>query len=184
MTMHDAGRLTRRGFLTGVAALAGTGIALRGRRGVHADAGSDTVTVPIPDGIAPGQRWVDVSLSQQVACAMTGSGITKVILVSTGQPGYETPAGRFYIQYRVADETMRSDSIGIPLDSASGYDLDHVLYTQYFTLQGHALHDNYWRPRSVFGREATSHGCVGMVEQDALFLWDFVGDGSLVNIHQ
>ena len=65
----------------------------------------------------------------------------------------------------------------------TGYDLDHVLWTQYFTYAGHALHDNYWRPLSVFGHEATSHGCVGMVEVDALFLWNWVGAGSLVNIH-
>lgn len=183
MTERDSGRLSRRGFLTGIAALTGTGVALRTLRGVRADDGSDTITVQIPDGITPDQHWVDVSLSQQVACAMTGGEITKVILVSTGKPGFETPAGQFYIQYRVADETMRSDTIGIPIDSGNGYDLDHVLWTQYFTNVGHALHDNYWQPLSVFGHEATSHGCVGMVERDAHFLWSFVGDGSLVNIH-
>src|SRR5207302_5662861 len=112
-----------------------------------------------------------------------GDQIVRVALVTTGMPGWETPTGQFEILYRVADETMKSDALGIPIDSPAGYDLEHVLWTQYFTDEGHALHDNYWRPLSVFGHEATSHGCVGMVEDDAAFLWNFVGNGSLVSIH-
>ena len=182
MLVRVGGRVTRRGFLSGMAALAGTGLALGALHGAHAD-DSDTITVVVPDGIGPSEHWVDVSLSQQVACAMTGGEISRVILATSGQPGFETPAGQFYILYRVANETMRSDSIGIPIDSPNGYDLDNVLWTQYFTYEGHALHDNYWRPLSVFGHVATSHGCVGMLEPDARFLWNFVNDGSLVNIH-
>lgn len=177
-------RLSRRGLLSGVAVLVGAGLALHTLRGVRADDGNDTITVEIPDDVGPDEQWVDVSLSQQVACAMTGGEITRVILVSTGQPGFETPTGQFRILYRVANETMRSDTIGIPIDSPDGYDLTNVLWTQYFTDEGHALHDNYWRPVSVFGHEATSHGCVGMLEGDAHFLWNFVDVGSLVNIHQ
>jgi lipoprotein-anchoring transpeptidase ErfK/SrfK len=176
-------RLSRRGLLSGAAALAGAGLALRTLRGVRADNGDSTITVEIPDDVGPDERWVDVSLSQQVACAMTGGEITRVILATTGQPGYETPIGQFRILYRVANETMTSNAIGIPIDSPDGYDLDNVLWTQYFTYEGHALHDNYWRPLSVFGHTATSHGCVGMLEPDARFLWNFVGVGSLVNIH-
>jgi lipoprotein-anchoring transpeptidase ErfK/SrfK len=182
MFVRAGSRLSRRSFLAGTAALAGSGLALRALHGVRADDG-DTVTVILPDGIGADEHWVDVSLGQQVACAMTGGEITRVILATSGQPGYETPTGQFRILYRVANETMRSDSIGIPIDSPNGYDLDNVLWTQYFTDQGHALHDNYWRPLSVFGHTATSHGCVGMLEPDARFLWNFVGDGSLVNIH-
>jgi lipoprotein-anchoring transpeptidase ErfK/SrfK len=178
-------RLTRRALLSRAVLLAGAGLAMPLVRRAHADGGDDgdTVSVPIPSFVVPGQHWVDVNLDQQVTVAMRGSQILRVILVSTGQPGWETPAGRFRVVYRVADERMTSAALGIPFDSPDGYDLDHVLYTQYFTDVGHALHDNYWRPLSVFGHEATSHGCVGMVESDALFLWNFLSNGSLVNIH-
>lgn len=180
-------RIDRRRFLTGIPLLAGAGLALAASlrpRLVRADDDpNDIVSVPIPSNVAPGQHWVDVNLSQQVACAMSGGDIVRVVLVTTGMPGWETPLGQFRILYRVADETMTSAGIGIPIDSPDGYDLDHVLYTQYFTNAGHALHDNYWRPASVFGHKATSHGCVGMVEPDALYLWNFLGVGSLVNIH-
>jgi lipoprotein-anchoring transpeptidase ErfK/SrfK len=36
-----------------------------------------------------------------------------------------------------------------------------------------ALHANYWRPVSYFGNVASSHGCVGMLYDDAKFFWDF-----------
>lgn len=180
-------RIDRRRFLTSVPLLAGAGLVLSGslwpRLARADDDPNDIVTVPIPAGVAPGQHWVDVNLSQQVACAMSGGDIVRVVLVTTGMPGWETPQGQFRILYRVADETMTSAGIGIPIDSPDGYDLDHVLYTQYFTYEGHALHDNYWRPLSVFGHTPTSHGCVGMVEGDAHFMWSWVGVGDLVNIH-
>ncbi len=182
---ESSDRVNRRTLLTRAALLAGAGLALPIVRHAHADGGDGegTVSVPVPASVVAGEHWVDVNLSEQVTVAMRGSEIARVILVTTGQPGWETPAGRFHVVYRVADERMTSAALGIPRDSPDGYDLDHVLYTQYFTDQGHALHDNYWRPLSVFGHEATSHGCVGMVESDALFLWSFVGNGSLVNIH-
>lgn len=101
-------------------------------------------------------------------------------LVTTGKDGWLTPVGEFRILYRVPDETMSSASIG----AEEYYVLDHVLFTQYFTNQGHALHLNYWRPESVFGNQRTSHGCVGIRYADAEFFWNFVNVGSRVVIHQ
>jgi lipoprotein-anchoring transpeptidase ErfK/SrfK len=105
-----------------------------------------------------------------------GNSVYHTALVTTGKDGWDTPVGEFRINYRVYDETMTSASIG----AEEYYVLDHVLYTQYFTGEGHALHLNYWRPDSVFGHERTSHGCVGMRLADAEFFWNFVGTGSRV----
>ena len=63
------------------------------------------------------------------------------------------------------------------------YVLDHVLYTQYFTDRGHALHLNYWRPDGYFGRVRSSHGCVGLRFADAKFLWNFATYGTRVTVH-
>ncbi|MFN8558170.1 MAG: L,D-transpeptidase [Dehalococcoidia bacterium] len=71
---------------------------------------------------------------------------------------------------RVANETMTSASLNIT-DPDDQYVLKDVLYTQYFTWVGHALHLNYWQPDSVFGAERTSHGCVGLRLADAEFRW-------------
>lgn len=144
---------------------------------------AESMAVPIPSDIGSHEHWVDVNLSQQVTVAMNGTQAVRVIFATTGQPGYETPTGTFHVLRRVEDETMRSSALGIPIDSPDGWDLEHVMYTQYFTDQGHALHDNYWRPDSVFGSQATSHGCVGMRLGDAKFLWDFLALGSRIVIH-
>ncbi|MGI8553954.1 MAG: L,D-transpeptidase [Dehalococcoidia bacterium] len=144
---------------------------------------ADSLSVSIPVDVGSSEHWVDINLSQQILVAMNGTQADKVIFVTTGQPGYETPTGTFHFLRRVEDETMRSSALGIPIDSPDGWDLEHVMYTQYFTNQGHALHDNYWRPDNVFGSQATSHGCAGMRLEDAKYLWGFLGNGSRVVIH-
>ena len=128
----------------------------------------------------PGEHWVDVDLGDQTATAMVGDTHYYTALVTTGKDGWLTPVGEFRILYRVADETMTSASIG----AEEYYVLNHVLFTQYFTNQGNALHLNYWRPESVFGHERTSHGCVGMRYADAEFFWNFVNVGSRVVVHE
>jgi lipoprotein-anchoring transpeptidase ErfK/SrfK len=126
----------------------------------------------------PEERWVLVDLSDQTTNAMVGNQVWYTAYVTTGKAGWETPVGEFRINYRVYDETMTSASIG----AEEYYVLEDVLFTQYFTNAGHALHLNYWRPDSVFGNEPTSHGCVGMRYADAEFFWNFVNVGSRVVI--
>lgn len=133
-----------------------------------------------PQPISPGEHWVDVNLTNQSATAMVGNAPYYTALVTTGKDGWETPVGEFHVIYRVYDETMTSASIG----AEEYYVLRHVLFTQYFTNQGHALHLNYWRPESVFGNQRTSHGCVGMRYADAEFFWSFANVGTRVVVHK
>jgi len=126
--------------------------------------------------VGPEERWVLVDLSDQTVTAMVGRDPYHTALATTGKDGWETPTGTFQINYRVYDETMTSASIG----AEEYYVLDHVLFTQYFTTEGHALHLNYWRPDSVFGNERTSHGCAGMRYSDAEFFWNFANYGTRV----
>lgn len=137
--------------------------------------GTPPLSLPAP---GPGERWVLVDLSDQTTSAMIGEDVYYTALASTGKDGWETPVGEFRIIWRVADETMTSASIG----AEEYYVLEHVLFTQYFTNEGHALHLNYWRPDSVFGNERTSHGCVGMQYSDAEFFWNFAEYGTRVVI--
>lgn len=101
-------------------------------------------------------------------------------LVTTGKDGWETPTGDFRVIRRVYDETMTSGSIG----AEEYWYVEDVLFTQYFTTRGHALHLNYWRPDSVFGHERTSHGCVGLRYDDAQFFWYFASQGTHVIIRE
>jgi lipoprotein-anchoring transpeptidase ErfK/SrfK len=133
---------------------------------------------PIPGRDVPGERWILIDLAKQEAMAMIGDKPLYKALVTTGKDGWETPTGTFRIQYRVMNETMTSASIG----AEEYYVLKDVLYTQYFTSGGHALHLNYWRPDYYFGEIPSSHGCVGMRLADAEFFWKFATNGTRVTI--
>jgi hypothetical protein len=134
----------------------------------------------IQDSSAP--HWVDVDLNAQTAAAMIGDRSVHTAAVTTGKPGFETPGGRHSIQYRKFNETMTSTQAAIQ-DPSEQYDVRNVLYTQYFDGEGDALHLNYWQPDGVFGRQRSSHGCVGLELHDAQFFWLFANSGSRVEIH-
>jgi lipoprotein-anchoring transpeptidase ErfK/SrfK len=132
----------------------------------------------VPGAEVEGERWILVDIASQTASAMVGEETLYTALVTTGKDGWQTPRGTFAIEYRVANETMTSAAIG----AEEYYVLPDVLYTQYFTNRGHALHLNYWRPEYYFGNTRSSHGCVGMRLADAEFFWRFAGVGTRVEI--
>lgn len=140
------------------------------------------VPLLIPEDIGADEAWVAVNLTAQAAVAMRGREPTHTALVTTGRPGWDTPQGEFRIVRRVANETMTSAALNIT-DPDEQYVLTDVLYTQYFTWVGHALHLNYWQPDGVFGHERTSHGCVGMRLADAESFWRHLELGARVVIH-
>jgi lipoprotein-anchoring transpeptidase ErfK/SrfK len=143
-----------------------------------------TPVVPAPDPPAipgpevQGERWILVDLAHQTTTAMIGETPLYTALATTGKEGWETPRGSFRILYRIENETMTSAAIG----AEEYYVLDDVLYTQYFTDRGHALHLNYWRDDYYFGSIPSSHGCVGLRYADAEFFWRFATYGTRVEI--
>ena len=139
-------------------------------------------SAPPPTPTTLSGRWIDVNLTQQIATAYTGTQPVYWAVVSTGRPGWETPTGTFSILRRVPNERMRSSSLPASEVVSEPYDLSNVLYTQYFTRYGVALHDNYWKWDSPFG-VPTSHGCVGMAKSDALYFWNFATVGMPVVVH-
>jgi lipoprotein-anchoring transpeptidase ErfK/SrfK len=147
-------------------------------------AAAELPTASAPPGIAyaADERWIAVNLSTQRAYALVGGQVVHVALVTTGMAGFETKPGEYRITYRKQNETMDSATIGIPRDDPLGYYLTDVLWTQYF-YPTVALHSNYWQPISVFGHTASSHGCVGMLENDAKYLWDFASSGTRVVVY-
>jgi lipoprotein-anchoring transpeptidase ErfK/SrfK len=130
------------------------------------------------------EKWVDINVTTQTATAMLGGWPVYVAPVSTGSPQFPSPLGSHKIQRdgRLAVERMTSAQAGYD-PSQARYDVERVLFTQYYDLSGDALHLNYWRPEDVFGRTATSHGCVGMQLHDAQWFWLFGFAGMRVEIH-
>jgi hypothetical protein len=126
-------------------------------------------------------RWIDVDLSEPaLMTAYEDDRIVYTALALHGTLADQTPSGLYRIQRRVENETMNSETIGIPRDSSRGYFLENVLYTQYFTGDGAAIHYNYWS--SNFGYAGT-HGCLGVNLEDALWFWQWATIGTPVHIH-
>jgi L,D-transpeptidase catalytic domain len=140
-----------------------------------------SVRLPRPPPRTFAGRWIDVDLREPAMLAAY-QGDTPVLTTLTihGAGARPTPVGVFPIIRRVANETMNSDTIGIPRFGPGGYYLTNVLFTQYFTPDGASLHYNYWS--SSWGY-AASHGCLGLTYADSAFLWGWAGLGTLVSIH-
>ncbi len=138
---------------------------------------------PLTD--AQGQeRWIDVNTTTQTASAMIGERAVYSAPVSTGSRQFPSPPGTHHIEPdgRLVVERMTATQAGYSPDQAR-YDVERVLFTQYYDRNGDALHLNYWRPREVFGRTPTSHGCIGMQLHDAQYFWLFGAPGMRVEIH-
>ena len=128
-----------------------------------------------------GGHWIDVNLNLPARLtAYAGSTPVRSMLVIIGRGPMATPAGTFSIMRRVANETMDSSTVGIPRNSAGGYYLTGVLFTQYFLPSGQSIHYNYWS--SNWGYPG-SHGCLGLSYSDAAYMWSFAGIGTIVSIH-
>jgi hypothetical protein len=126
-------------------------------------------------------HWLDVDLSVPArVTAYEGDTPVSSFLTIIGAGPRPTPVGTFTILRRVANETMNSDTIGIPRNGPGGYYLTGVLFTQYFTDDGASLHYNYWS--SVWGYPG-SHGCLGLTYKDSAWLWDWAHLGTPVVIH-
>ncbi len=130
---------------------------------------------PLPADAPTEGRWIDVHLTQQLMVAYEGRSAVRTVVTTTGMPGWETPPGWYAINWRVANETMESGSIG----AESFYVLKDVLFTQYFTNRGHALHYAWWKTAETIGRPG-SHGCLNLLMDDAQFFWDWAGVGTPV----
>jgi hypothetical protein len=133
---------------------------------------------PIPPGAPTTGKWIDVNLTQQLMIAYEGKTVVRTSLVTTGMAGWETPTGSYSIINRVANETMENSSIG----AESFYKLEDVLFTQYFTNQGHAIHFAWWRTKETIGRPG-SHGCLNLMLDDSQFYWDWADYGVKLVIH-
>ncbi len=122
--------------------------------------------------------WIDVNLTQQLMVAYEGQSPVRTSVTTTGMAGWETPPGFYTIFWRVPNETMTSGAIG----AEHFFRLEDVLFTQYFTDYGHAIHFAWWRTPETIGRPG-SHGCLNLLLDDARFFWDWADIGTPVYVH-
>jgi hypothetical protein len=117
-----------------------------------------------PRGIGREDRWIHIDLDEQTLVAYEGSRPVRATLVSTGAPGYETPAGLHRVRRKYVSRRMRG-----PDPDHGTYDIEEVPWILYYN-RGFALHGAYWHDE--FGK-TRSHGCTNVPPEDArwLFHW-------------
>jgi hypothetical protein len=137
-------------------------------------------TTPNPDRLPP--RWIegDLLVPTLLTAYESGRAVWASLALYGRQPNL-TPSGEHKVLYRVARETMTSERVTppIPRDAPGGYYLENVLYTQYFSTTGAAIHYNYWS--SNWGYPG-SHGCLGLPLNEAKWVWDWSAIGTPVLI--
>ena len=134
---------------------------------------------PVPADAPTVGRWIDVNLTQQLMVAYEGRNVARVIVTTTGMAGWETPPGFYQILWRVPE---RDDGQSGAIGAEHFFKLEDVLFTQYFTNQGHAIHYAWWRTPQTIGRPG-SHGCLNTLLDDAQYLWDWATIGTPVYVH-
>ena len=139
------------------------------------------VRVPSKMAPHPGKLMVAELADPCIVTAYEDGKAVYSTLALKGTSGWATPTGFFTILRRVANETMSSDTLGIPRDAPGGWHLKDVLFTQYFTNDGASIHYNYWS--SNWGYSG-SHGCLGMGYDDSLWFWEWAEVGTPLAIQE
>lgn len=123
-----------------------------------------------PQGLADGERWLDVDIATQTLVAYEGPRPVYATLVSTGRgkPGSKqaTPVGEYRIWVKLLHSDM--DNLEDP-DAETNYAVQAVPYVMFFQ-GGYGLHGTYWH--EDFG-QTKSHGCVNLSVADARWLFQF-----------
>ena len=66
--------------------------------------------------------------------------------------------------------------------SRASYRIENIRWTQYFTNDGQAIHENFWRDPKLFGIPS-SHGCLGLGADDARWFWEWAARGTPLSAH-
>ena len=105
--------------------------------------------------------------------------LLRTIPITTGKPGHTTRSGTKVIIEKFDSKRMNSETVGIPVDSADGYDIDNVQWAMRVTYSGEFIHAAPWSVGSQ-GYANVSHGCTGMSTENAAWLYAMSRRGDVV----
>lgn len=120
-------------------------------------------------------RWFETDLGLQTLYFWEAGSVVHETKISSGRIR-PTPVGEWRIYRRVQNERM----VGGEPGTDGFYDLDNVLYTQYFSPWFDAIHYAYWHNK--FG-VPSSHGCLNMRFADSWLAWNFATYGTAIETH-
>jgi lipoprotein-anchoring transpeptidase ErfK/SrfK len=124
-----------------------------------------------------GAKLIEVDVTKKVMYAYENNVLLKTMYVSAGAPATPTVLGTYKIYSKIKSQNMR----GFNADGST-YFQPAVPYVNYF-YRDYAVHGNYWRPASYFGNVNSSHGCVGIQNGDAEWIYNWAPIGTPVVVH-
>lgn len=142
---------------------------------VRADRVAEVTPDPVPPEGVSGSKWVHVDLVEKTLAAYEDGQMVFTTLVSVGAEGVWTRPGLFQVYVK----KLRDDMAGaFTADRSDYYYYEDVPWVMYFD-EGRALHGVYWH--NSFGAPIT-HGCVNLAPVDARWMYDWVEEGTWVDV--
>ncbi|MDQ0644726.1 L,D-transpeptidase family protein [Microbacterium murale] len=120
-------------------------------------------------------REIDINLANQTVSAIENGVVVDSWSVSSGAGEFATHTGSFQIGWKTSSQNMGNRD----LSQAPNYFQPDVKWVMYFN-GDEALHGVYWH--SNWGTPM-SHGCVGMPEYAAQWLYNWAPEGVNVYVH-
>lgn len=114
---------------------------------------------------------------------MTKNGtVVKKLKITAGKPGpkWSTRGGIKVIMYKRQKVQMDSRTIGVKDKNDDDFYNEPEFWTLQITYSGEYLHQRSGTPLSTFGRLNVSHGCTGLSEADARWMFDHSRIGDVV----
>ncbi|MFC7264089.1 L,D-transpeptidase [Streptomyces lutosisoli] len=101
-----------------------------------------------------------VDVNTQTMTVVRDGKTLKTVPISAGSPQHTTYNGQMVISEKFVQTRMNGSTVGY----GGEYDIPDVPHAMRLTSSGTFIHGNYWynRGNPPFGREGTSHGCVGL----------------------
>ncbi|MGW1982973.1 L,D-transpeptidase [Streptomyces collinus] len=134
-------------------------IDLDGVRGANGVYGVQKKTVSFTVGRA---QVSTVDARTQTMTVVRDGRTLKTVPISAGSPQHTTYNGQMVISEKFTQTRMNGSTVGF----GGEYDISDVPHAMRLTSSGTFIHGNYWynKGNPPFGREGTSHGCVGLAD--------------------
>lgn len=120
-----------------------------------------------------------VNLKTDTMDVMINGKLARRVNVTGGRPGFITRSGVKVIMDKQTNITMKAETIGLKKDDPNYYADTLVKYAMRVTNSGEFLHSAPWSVADQ-GHRNVSHGCTGMSEADAGWLYQNVTIGDVV----
>ncbi|MFE9096544.1 Ig-like domain-containing protein [Streptomyces sp. NPDC007264] len=134
-------------------------IDLDGVRGANGAYGVQKKTVSFTVGRS---QVSTVDVGTQTMTVVRDGTTLRTIPISSGSPQHTTYNGQMVISEKFAQTRMDSRTVNL----GGEYNIPDVPHAMRLTNTGTFIHGNYWYNRAAppFGRQGTSHGCVGLAD--------------------